>query len=128
MVEMTWKEGDLKGNSNGYAFSDLDRSAQEVPCVTVNANVLLSLLQNLFCFHLFLFYLSVKNNYVRKLWKQYKMKVISEHAANKCLDSFLPIQLLLDSSFLIEFKCELVRIFLLANSRRVMERNLGSCQ
>ena len=55
MVEMTLKEGDLKGKSNGYAFSDLDRSAQEVPCVTVNANVLLSLLQNLFCFHLFLF-------------------------------------------------------------------------
>ena len=73
-------------------------------------------------------YLLVKNNHVRKLWKPYKMKVISEYAANNCLDSFLPIQLLLDSSFLIEFKCELVRIFLLANSRRVMERNLGSCQ
>ena len=60
-------------------------------------------------------YLLVKSNHVRKLWKQNKMKAISVYAANNCLDSFLPIQLLLDSSFLIEFKCDAVPIFLLAN-------------
>lgn len=57
----------------------------------------------------------VKNNHVRKLWKQNKMKAISVYVANNCLDSFLPIQLLLDFSLLIEFKCDTVPIFLLAN-------------
>lgn len=36
------------------------------------------------------------------------MKAISKYATRNCLDSFLPIHLLLDSSFVIEFKCKRV--------------------